>query len=166
MSVSKEIDDLASKASCLAYIIWKDCYEDILPDGQIDYMLNAGQSKDIIIRQIVEEGYEYSVIKDNDKDIGYYAYYKDGDSLFLSKIYILKEVRGKGFGRKALNDVYLYAEKHQLKMIHLRVNRNNAGAVRAYEANGYAIYDENKSDIGNGFFMDDYLMKKDVLQMW
>ncbi|MFA6679559.1 MAG: GNAT family N-acetyltransferase [Candidatus Methanomethylophilaceae archaeon] len=166
MPVSKEIDDLASRVSYLAHIIWKECYEDILPDGQIDYMLNVGQTKDIIIRQIVEEGYEYSIIKDNNKDIGYYGYSREGDTLFLSKIYVLKEARGRGFGTMALNDVYLYAEKHRLKMIRLRVNRNNVNAIRAYEANGYSIYDEDKSDIGNGFFMDDYLMKKDILQMW
>ena len=40
------------------------------------------------------------------------------------------------------------------------VNRNNAIAIRAYQNNGFTVICEQKSDIGNGFFMDDFVMEK------
>lgn len=166
MSFLGNTDDLSSRVSHLAQIIWRECYADILPEGQIDYMLDHGQSKKVISKQIAEDGYEYRIITDNGMDVGYYAFFSDGDSLFLSKIYVLHEARGKGFGTSALEDAYAYAEEHGLKTIQLRVNKKNTNAIKAYEANHFTICCEDKSDIGQGFFMDDYLMKKDVGQTW
>jgi GNAT superfamily N-acetyltransferase len=166
MPPSRAIDDLAHRVSHLAQIIWRECYADIISEEQIDYMLDRDQSKEAIAKQIAEKGYEYRIVTDDDNDIGYYAYFRNGDSLILSKIYLLREARGKGFGTLALKDVYLYAEEHGSRTICLRVNKKNVKAIKTYEANHFTIFCEDKSDIGQGFFMDDYLMKKDVVKTW
>ncbi|MFA6804172.1 MAG: GNAT family N-acetyltransferase [Candidatus Methanomethylophilaceae archaeon] len=166
MPILENIGDLSLRVSHLAQIIWKECYADILSEGQIDYMLDHGQSKEAISKQIADNGYEYRIITDNERDIGYYAFFIDGDSLFLSKIYVLHEARGKGFGTLALKDACTYAENHGLKTVSLRVNKKNTNAIKTYKANHFTICCEDKSDIGRGFFMDDYLMKKDIGQTW
>ena len=44
----------------------------------------------------------------------------------------------------------------------LAVNKQNSKAIKAYQRNGFTIYDSVCNPIGNGFFMDDYLMKKAI----
>jgi RimJ/RimL family protein N-acetyltransferase len=42
----------------------------------------------------------------------------------------------------------------------LGVNRLNEKAIRAYTRNGYLIRGPLKTDIGNGYVMDDFIMEK------
>ncbi len=44
----------------------------------------------------------------------------------------------------------------------LQVNKYNHGSVAAYLHVGFVVAKTVKVDIGNGFFMDDYVMEKDV----
>ncbi len=46
--------------------------------------------------------------------------------------------------------------------LYLQVNKYNHGSVAAYLRTGFAIARTVKVDIGNGFFMDDYVMEKNV----
>ena len=43
--------------------------------------------------------------------------------------------------------------------VYLTVNKNNKTAIRAYEKNGFVITTSVVTDIGQGFVMDDYIMK-------
>jgi hypothetical protein len=44
----------------------------------------------------------------------------------------------------------------------LTVNKRNAGAVAAYHKMGFETVDSVNTDIGGGFFMDDYVMELSV----
>ena len=48
------------------------------------------------------------------------------------------------------------AKELGLNRIELNVNRNNP-SVAVYESLGFAVAREEKNDIGNGFYMDDYV---------
>ena len=52
------------------------------------------------MQQQAEKGYEYYLLEHQNNDVGYLAIEKRDDDLFLSKIYLLKTCRGKGFGKK------------------------------------------------------------------
>jgi len=52
-----------------------------------------------------------------------------------------------------------YAAQNGKDYVFLTVNKNNRPAIRAYEKNGFAITDSVVTDIGQGFVMDDYIMK-------
>ena len=43
------------------------------------------------------------------------------------------------------------------KFLRLNVNKQNKDAIRAYERNGFKLYEKVKVDIGGGFYMDDYI---------
>ncbi len=52
------------------------------------------------------------------------------------------------------------ARRRGLEKVVLGVNRFNEKAIRAYRRNGYVIREPLKTDIGNGFVMDDFIMEK------
>jgi RimJ/RimL family protein N-acetyltransferase len=48
------------------------------------------------------------------------------------------------------------------KSIDLTVNKYNTNSIKAYEKMGFEKIDSVVMDIGNGYVMDDYVMKKEV----
>jgi ribosomal protein S18 acetylase RimI-like enzyme len=81
-------------------------------------------------------------------------------SLFLSKIYVSKNYRGKKIGKTAMAFVEAKAMKMQCKSITLTVNKYNVNSIAAYETMGFKNMGEMITDIGEGFIMDDYKMEK------
>jgi len=140
----------------IARTIWNEYYRTIVEQELIDYMLDNIQSAPAIVRD-VEEGYRYFVINCDGERAGYLAVLPEEDSLFLSKIYIFDRFRGTGLAKTVLSFVKDLAEGKGY--IHLTVNRNNERAIAFYKKNGFVITTQKKKDIGNGFFMDDHIMK-------
>ncbi len=141
----------------LAREIWFETYADILSIGQIIYMLNKYLSKEAVARGIKEDNYEYFLLKDDDIYIGFYAVRHESDRLFLSKAYIVKDSRGKGYFKKIMDNVFENLRRKE-KSVYLTVNKNN-DAKDKYLSIGFDIIDEVKSDIGGGYVMDDYIME-------
>ena len=54
-----------------------------------------------------------------------------------------------------------YSFKNNLKSIYLTVNKENKSSIGVYNHFGFKIISKQKADIGNGFFMDDYIMEKE-----
>ena len=145
----------------LASIIWREHYEPIIGLQQVEYMLNKFQSLSAMKSQI-GEGYCYYQILSEQKLLGYLAYKLEQTELFLSKIYLAKEARGKGIAREAINFLVETALKHSLPSIKLTVNKYNSNTIAAYEKMGFVKQDAVVMDIGNGFVMDDYVMELSV----
>lgn len=152
-------DDLKLIAG-VADEIWHECFPGIISEEQIDYMVEKFQSYGAMKRQISDEGYSYYAVKDGGDVCGYIALACRGDMLFLSKLYLLKSFRGRGYAGKMLAFADEECKKAGAKGVYLTVNKNNAAAIAVYKAKGYMVEREQKADIGNGFFMDDYVMAK------
>ena len=80
----------------------------------------------------------------------------------MSKIYVLKESRGKGIGKRAMTFVLDMAKSMDCIKVSLTVNKYNHNSIRAYESIGFINKQELVQDIGGGFVMDDYLMEKSI----
>lgn len=145
----KQIEKVAN----LAEIIWHEAYKETLTNAQIEYMIDKFQSEAEIKKQIKNNHYYY-LIYENEEAIGFFSYTIDS-CIFLSKLYILKDYRQKGYAKKTIN--FLKKEKLPIK---LRVNKNNKVAIKAYQNLGFVIIEKKKSSIGNGFYMDDYIMER------
>lgn len=143
----------------IASSVWNEYYSSILSKGQIDYMLDKFQSAESIKEQIEFGGYQYFILPGN---VGYFSIRQDLDSLFLSKFYILKEYRGKGFASAGFDFLDKIALENSLTNIWLTVNKENDNSISIYKHRGYEIVREQVADIGNGYFMDDYIMQKNV----
>ena len=81
---------------------------------------------------------------------------------FISKVYLLKEHRGHGYGSAAIRFYDLLCRERGCKAMYLTVNKKNEGAINAYKANGFEVIDAVETDIGEGFVMDDYIMERPV----
>ena len=75
----------------------------------------------------------------------------------MSKLYLRKEVRGRGIARLVLEK--LRTEAAGLRGIYLTVNKENSGSIAVYRKLGFREIDAVKTDIGGGFYMDDYIME-------
>lgn len=145
----------------LAAIIWKEHFTPLIGAAQVEYMLDKFQSEKAIKQQI-ENGYLYFALTLGEKQIGYTGLRLDTDCLFLSKLYIQKEYRGKGFSRLMIAEAEKIAKQNGKPIIRLTCNRHNAGSLAVYKKAGFQIVREEKTDIGNGFVMDDYIFEKKV----
>jgi len=145
--------------AALANIIWREHYTSIIGFEQVDYMVKNYQSEEAMYAQY-KDGYSYFKVNNNNQFVGYISIKKDEDSLFLSKIYVSKDFRGKKIGKSAMEFVQAKAIEQNCKSITLGVNRFNVNSIKAYEAMGFKKIGEMITDIGNGFVMDDYKMEK------
>ncbi len=147
----------------LAQEIWHSYYLKMNTVEQIDYMLKNFQSKEAITRQVNDENYTYKMLYKDENPIGYYAATLREDNisqyLFLSKLYLKDEFRGCGIGKITFDDIKSLAKRLKQDRIILSVNKLNTNAIKAYTKWGFKLMHSIKLDIGNGYFMDDFIME-------
>ena len=151
------IEDLCTRAEG----IWHEHFTPIIGGAQVEYMVEKFQSVPAVTEQL-RQGYEYFLLLLEGRAVGYTGIHAENGELFLSKLYLQKENRGKGYARQAMNFLEDLCRQRGLSKIWLTVNRHNDNTIAAYKAMGLTIVREQKADIGGGFFMDDYIMEKPV----
>jgi diamine N-acetyltransferase len=146
----------------LARDIWYEYYVPLIGRAQVDYMVSRFQSTEAVAQQL-REGYEYFITERDGRVIGYCAVQPQPaeGSLFLSKLYLLRDARGAGTGRVCMEFIEQLAGRRGLKLLWLTVNKGNP-AVKAYERLGFRIAADLLMDIGGGFVMDDFRMEKSL----
>jgi GNAT superfamily N-acetyltransferase len=104
----------------------------------------------------------YFFIEEEGRAVGYFAYSLEQDRLAISKIYLKKEYRGRGLS----SGVFAFLEETALRngkgKLFLRVNRNNKQAVDVYLHKGFKTADSVDQPLGDRFFLNDYLMEKEL----
>lgn len=155
-TTAQQIDVVAG----LAREIWYEYYVPLIGRTQVDYMVAKFQSSEAMQQQL-REGYEYFITEREGRPIGYCAVQPrpaEG-SLFLSKLYLLRDARGGGTGRVCMEFIEQLARRRGLKLLWLSVNKGNP-AVKAYQRLGFRIAADLVVEIGGGFVMDDFRMEK------
>lgn len=152
--------DQIVRVSELAWEIQIEHFTPITGRPQIEHMLHKFQSPKAISEQIRDEHYTYYLLKEDGQAFGYIGFHPDGESLFLSKFYIRKDMRGQGYGKETLEFIVDYCKEEGLKSIWLTVNRMNDSTIDIYKKLGFYIECEEKRDLGDGFIADDYFMRK------
>lgn len=159
--VNKEIEII--ETARLASEIWHEYYISILTVEQIDYMVDKFQSIPAITDQINNQGYEYYLFQPEEASaVGYLSVKEEEGRLFLSKFYIAKAHRGKGYASQAMSFLEQLCKERALNQIWLTVNRYNESSIAVYRKKGFIIEREQVADIGNGYVMDDYVMVKEI----
>ena len=153
-------EDGLDRMSAMATAIVREHYDPMIGKEQNDYMIEKFQSVGAI-RDQLSRGYRYYFIGAEGRTVGFCAFYPRGGAMYLSKLYLYREERGKGYSREIVKFVGQCARDEGLSSIELNVNRHN-DAVFAYEKLGFKRLRTEKNDIGSGFFMDDYVYGMDV----
>ncbi len=145
----------------LAGRIWHAHYPGIITPEQIDYMLERGYTRQVILDEMGSLGVIWLAIRSGGVMIGFasvgpYA----PQAMKLHKLYLLPEYHGTGIGARALAEVEQIARDNAASALVLNVNRHNSKAIRAYQRAGWQVTETVVVDIGNGYVMDDYIMTK------
>ncbi len=148
----------------LADVVFRATYKDILSPGQMEYMMEWMYSIDNLRKQMEEEGQVYFIASLDDEVCGYLSVQQqEADVFHLQKIYVMPHFQGKGVGAYLFDQAVSYIrEVHPSPcLMELNVNRNNK-AIRFYEHKGMRKLREGDFHIGNGFYMNDYIMGLDI----
>ncbi len=150
----------AQRIAELAKPIWQEHYTPIIGSKQVEYMLKNFQSEKAVQEQI-DAGYQYFIANFSSIPCGYFSIQQRNDCLFISKFYLNAQYRGKGLGKKMLEYIHQKAIDFKANQIELTVNKHNP-AYLVYLKLGFQKIDDVQFDIGQGYIMDDYLMRKSI----
>ncbi|GIV26478.1 MAG: N-acetyltransferase [Bacteroidia bacterium] len=140
----------------LANDIWWKYYSPIIGYKQVQYMLDKFYSDVAIKHQMFEKKHQFFIINWNKKNIGFISVEKQKNGkLFIHKFYILQSKANKGIGTKVFRKII---QMFQPKEVRLTVNRQNFKAINFYFKNKFIIEKVADFDIGNGFYMNDFVM--------
>jgi len=144
----------------LTFRVWPQTYANILSQKQIDYMLEMMYSEASLKKQMTEDACQFIIVYEDGNPVGFASYREEGAQRWkLNKIYVLQNQQGKGTGKYVINYIIEEIKKKNANSLFLQVNRyNNAKAF--YEKLGFMEIDFINLDIGNGYFMNDYVMEK------
>jgi diamine N-acetyltransferase len=144
---------------------WPAAYHDILSPEQMQYMLNLFYSEASLQEQMLQKQHKFIIIFDNDAAAGFAAYSpksnKEPTVYRLHKIYIHPGQQGRGTGKILLDYIISDIKNNNATALELNVNRHNK-ALLFYQKLGFEIIKEEDIDIGNGYFMNDYVMLKQL----
>lgn len=153
-----EIRNLANK-------IWPPTFKEILSPKQIEYMLEMMYSSSVLEFQM-KNGHQFFLIRDGEQALGFMGIQTNhplNGQIKIHKLYVLPNQQGKGLGKLLLNHAKKLATRVACKSLVLNVNRHNK-AVDFYLHYGFEISKEEDIDIGNGFFMNDFVMEFAISQ--
>ena len=140
--------------------IWPEVFIPIIGKEQVDYMLVHYQGKDVIAAEI-ERGVRYFFVEDGGQPAGYFAYSLEEDYLYISKVYLKKETRGRGLSSGVFAHFEKVAHNEKKGKLSLRVNRGNKQAIAVYLHRGFEIVKSVDQPLDK-FFLNDYVMEKKI----
>ena len=152
--------DLIPTIEKLAQEIFPATYATILSGEQIDYMMEWMYSRESLEKQMAQ-GHVYHIAYYDGEPVGYTSVQMVEEGVWhLQKIYLKPGMQGKSVGKQMfLNAVDYIRQNSQLPCtVELNVNRNNTKAIRFYEHMGMHKASQGDFPIGNGYYMNDYIM--------
>jgi GNAT superfamily N-acetyltransferase len=154
-----DLDDI-NIIGFLAQQIWPETYGNTLSPDQMKYMMELMYSPNSLRRQMVEEHHQFLMVEQDEEPIGFASWSDSPDAgvFKLHKLYVLPSRQGKGLGRTLLQYIFETIRAEGATKLRLNVKRDNA-ARQFYERMGFAIIEEVNIDIGQGYFMRDYIME-------
>ncbi len=163
IEISEAVPEDFGSIQHIAYKTWPVAYGAILSAEQLDFMLNKFYSVESLTANIVA-GHTFLLAKVSSEVVGFAGYeinYKP-QTTHVHKLYVIPEMQGRNIGEKLLTSVQSIALQSDQLAVSLNVNRFNK-AITFYEKLGYSIAESVDIEIGNGYLMEDFIMKKAIL---
>ena len=142
---------------------FRETYRGILSAEQMEYMMIWMYSEESLMRQMTLEGHQFFIAEMDAEGVGYASVSQDAEDVFhLQKLYVMPEHQGQGVGKRLLEEAVRYLKQlHPAPLrLELNVNRRNR-AVGFYRRMGLTILRQGDFPIGNGYYMNDYIMGKE-----
>ena len=159
LSITKAVATDIPLIRQLTFSIWPQTYSSVISKEQIDYMLEMMYNPATLQKQIEQDACRFIIVYDDAEPVAFASYNETESQVWkLNKIYILKTHQGKGTGKFIINFIVDEIKAKHAKALQLQVNRQNI-AKDFYEKLGFKIIKTADFDIGNGYFMNDYVME-------
>jgi ribosomal protein S18 acetylase RimI-like enzyme len=140
----------------LAEKIWHAHYTHIVGVEQVQYMLDQIYNAESLTEQMTEKQHQFYLISMKDQVIGFISIHNpSAGDWFLNKFYIDQALAAKGIGSKVYKQL---VNLIQPTSVTLTVNRQNYRSINFYFKNGFKIKEVADFDIGNGYWMNDFVM--------
>ena len=148
----------------LARAIWYAHYPSIITVEQIEYMLGQRYSPEVIRAQLTSGSAWWDKLLVDGVLVAFAASESSDDprAMKLDKLYVRYDLHGRGYGSALMRHVEERARARGCTQLYLQVNKNNRSAIEAYLKNGFVVTQAATFDIAGGFYMDDYVMTKDI----
>lgn len=148
--------------SMLAHAIWPETYISILNRPQVNYMLDLFYSTESLEKQF-KENQIFLIAFMNAETVGFASYsHADKAGVYkVHKLYVHPMLHGHGFGKKLLDRIIKDVKPLGATVLRLNVNRLNK-AKAFYEKYGFTVVGEEDIAIGEGYFMNDFVMEKSI----
>ena len=158
----------ACEADCalirrLADEVFPATYRGIITPSQMEYMMEWMYGAEVLAREMCGE-FAWFIASADGEPCGYLSVQHEAEDHFhLQKIYVLPRFQGIGAGEFLFRHAVEY-----IRSVHpapcrmeLNVNRNNR-ALHFYERMGMRKLREGDFPIGDGYYMNDYIMGLDI----
>ncbi len=150
----------------LTFIIWPHTYMDMIGEKQVNYMLNLMYSPSSLHNQVENLHHQFIILYEDDKPLGFASYspksLQHPGIYRLHKLYVLPDQHGKGLGKMLIDFIIADIFPSHATELELNVNRDNP-ATSFYKKLGFEIKRVEDIDIGEGFFMNDYVLSLPLL---
>ena len=158
-SIIKANPDQIDNIIQIAYATWPATYADILSPEQLSYMLEQFYNKSYLSERM-EKGNLFYLVQQEDELLGFMELEIDEKPGYtkLHKLYVLPKAQGLKLGRLLLDEAVSIARKAAQTGLFLNVNRYNK-AKDFYEKQGFENIETVDIHIGNGFYMNDFIMQ-------
>lgn len=138
--------------------VWPQTYTPIIGAEQVNYMLDRFYNPEAL-RQQIEGGHKFLLAYDNGEPVAFASYSETEPQIYkLHKLYIIAGQQGKGIGRILIDNIVEDLKQRKVSALRLNVNKYNTAAQAFYEKTGFRQILEEDIDIGNGYFMNDYVL--------
>ncbi len=153
-ATSADINDIQR----IARETWPTAYGELLSKEQLEYMLGLMYSETSLQDQM-DKGHQFFMAELDGNTFGFASVSAESDDRFkLNKLYVMPITQKTGAGKALLDEVIKYAKQNAGTKLFLQVKRDN-NAKGFYEKHRFIITGELDLDIGNGYFMNDYIME-------
>ena len=143
----------------IAFKVWPLTYSPIISQQQIEYMLEMMYSPVSLQQQMENQQHHFLICSNDSGPCGFASYSKLSSSEYkLHKLYVLTGVQHKGAGKLMVEEISRRIITQGGSTLSLNVNRQNP-AVNFYKKLGFIITNEEDIDIGNGYWMNDFVME-------
>ncbi len=160
ISIRKASANDIPQIRALAEVVFPATYVPLLPEGQVPFMMEWMYSDESLQRHMAE-GHTYYIAYADNKPCGYLSVERQGEQRFhLQKIYVLPDYQGQGIGERLFQQAVMHIQQEGTlpATMELNVNRENR-AVGFYLRMGMHRARTVDVAIGNGFYMNDYIME-------
>lgn len=144
------------RVTAIARVTWPVAFEGLIPAEEIPKIVEAIYSQ-TQLEADMDNGHAFWLAEADGKDAAFCAAYREGDTIWLKKLYVLPEAQGLGLGTR-LTDTAI-AHFPGAKEISLFVKNDNVKAIGFYQRAGFTVAREVPVTMGHMNFTD-YVMTR------